>query len=170
MGRRRFARLQFASQLEVAALDRYRAYRAGTVQITRGQQPNRPSEPVQITPFGFDLAGTTKAAVDVTTRSRLALSAEIGTRAVALTADGEPIAGFIPAKVVAFFGTGTSVQATSEITLRTYQRAGGESYTHPFGGATATEKEYEAFRTIAAAISATPNTSVSSQPERRYAI
>jgi hypothetical protein len=170
MGRQRFARLRYASQLTAAQLDRYRAVRSGTVAIVRGDQPSRPTTNIQITPFGFQLASTAKAKLKVTTRSRAAIGTEVGTRAVAVTADGTRVPGFVPAKVIAFIGTGVSTQRTSDITLRTYEARGGESYTHPFGGATATERENEAFDAISAAILAQANTSVSYQPERKYQV
>ena len=74
--------------------------------------------------------------------------------------------GFVPAKAVLFVGTGSTSAATSGITLLSYKKRAGTSYTYPLGkGLTATEETYpQVTGKIFAAVS-TGNRTVSFKPE-----
>jgi len=68
---------------------------------------------------------------------------------------------------VVFIPSGAGVVATSQITGLRYLKRNGTSYTHPFGGSSATDKEIDAFNAIAAAVN-NPGARFSSKPERQY--
>lgn len=130
-------------------------------------QPRSPSVSIAVAPFGVDLpAGTTGFIVRSNTRNRTRLGGAVGARAVAPPpATATRNAGFVPAKIRAFYPTG-SIAKTSEITGIRYLKYNGESYMHPFGE-TGTEREYEAFNEISTAIVAGVGTArVSYSPEK----
>jgi hypothetical protein len=165
---RRFSNIRQAPRLNTA----FTAYRAWEdAQATRtpnigGGVARGRSVPVQLSPFGLDLAADESILIKVTQRSRTFMSGGIGTHVQAPTATARRRAGFKPAKVVLFAGTGTSRVERSEITGLPYLKKAGESYTHGFGAATATEREYEAFNAVATALTdQNGNYTASYQPE-----
>jgi hypothetical protein len=166
---RRFSNIRQAPRLNTA----FTAYRnwedaqaTRTPNIGGGVARGR-SVPVQISPFGLDLAADERILIKVTQRARTFMSGGIGTHVQAPTAAARRRAGFTPAKVVLFAGTGTSRVERSGITGLPYLKKGGESYSHGFGAATATEREYEAFNAVATALTDEgTNRTASYQPEK----
>jgi len=165
---RRFSNIRQAPRLNVA----FTAYRnwedaqaTRTPNIGGGVARGR-SVSVQLSPFGLDLAADDRILIKVTQRARDFLTGGVGTHVQAATAAARRRAGFKAAKIVLFAGTGTSRTAISEITGLPYLKKGGESYSHGFGAATATEREYEAFNTISTALTAqNGNFTATYQPE-----
>lgn len=120
--------------------------------IGRGT-PRSPLVYVAVVPFGMDLpTGTTGYRSRSNQRNRTRLSGAVGTRAVSPPpASATFNGGFTPAKIRLFVKTGVAVAKTSAVTGIRYLRQPGENYLHPFGQ-TGTEKEFDAFETIAAAL------------------
>ncbi|MBE9182877.1 hypothetical protein IQ268_30540 [Oculatella sp. LEGE 06141] len=163
---KRFSRIRDGARLNVA-FQRYREWedeRATRQPDVGGGTSRGPSVLVAITPFGRDLGTGVNAAVRVTQRARTIMGSAVGAHAPA--DPGQRISGFIPAKIILFAGTGTAVVATSDITGIRYLKRNGQSYTHAFGAATATEREMEAFAAIQSAlVGEGGNRTVSYQPE-----
>lgn len=167
MPRRRFSRIKSAKRLGPA----YTAYKAW--QDLEKPYKARPagSRPgglikVAVQPFGEE--STAEISVPCSRRANQAVGEVIGARAPAATSTAVRRPGFSPAKAVVFVGTGTTTETTSEITNLSYQKKSGASYTHPFGGSSDTEKEFEAQNAIITAVLTTQNRSVSFVPERLY--
>lgn len=166
---KRFSRIKQAPRLQQA----YTSYNVWRDTVKPYQPRGAGSSPggfanVEIVPFGLD--GTDKIKVKVSRRARTAIGSEIAGRAVDATAAAKRMPGLNPAKIVVFRGTGTAQTATSEITNLQYQKRAGASYTHAFGGSTATEKEFEAQEILIAAFVATAGTGVTFVPERLYQV
>jgi hypothetical protein len=162
---RRFGNIKQAPKLQQA----YTAYKSWQDTVKPYKERSSGSKPgglvyVQIRPFGAD--GTDLVKVKVSRRAHTAVGGDVGTRAAAATSTAVLKPGLEPAKIVVFRGTGTTTQARSEITNLEYQRRNGSSYTHAFGGSTATEKEFEAQDALITIFATTQGTSVSFQPER----
>lgn len=119
-----------------------------------GNGPERsPTVFLGLEPFGRDLPGTAKYRVRSNQRNRGQFSTAVGARVTTTLTDATPNPGFVPALIKMKVVTGSSV-VTSEITGRRYKKSLGESYQHPFGQA-GTEREFEAYEAIVAAISGT---------------
>ncbi|NJO78819.1 MAG: hypothetical protein HC827_10015 [Cyanobacteria bacterium RM1_2_2] len=131
---------------------------------TRGPRP--PQTELALTPFGLELDAGEKALSRAASTGWTALSASVGTRASTTLTGAVKLNGYKPARLVAFFRTGGGTAATSEITGMKYLKYAGARHSVPFGASTATEREYDAFQTISAAIRAGgPNRTVSYSPE-----
>lgn len=171
---RRFSRLE-AVRLLTPAAQRYQAWEdaRSTRQPQVGTGTARgTSSRITLTPFGFDPGTGTKVITKVSERANNLLSGALGSHITAtIAAADQSRPGFIPARIVVFQGTGSTVVRTSEITGLPYLRRNGTSYTHAFGAATATEKEIEALNDITTAILAqNQNRTVSYKPESQRKI
>jgi hypothetical protein len=164
---RRFSRLRNAPRLNVAATA-FRAWeeaRETAIPNVGGGTSRGQSIRIQVTPFGTEDEDGVDAIVKVTDRSRLALQAAVGARAAAPTT-GMRVAGYKPAKIITFFGTGNRARETSRITNQPYLKSSGQSYTHPFGALNGTDREYSAYNAIATAVlGAGSNRTVTYTPE-----
>lgn len=169
MARKRFSRIRAVKRL-TPALAAYEAW-----EDQRGTRPRvaRPasSKPGgysarQIIPFGRDSVELVR--VRVSNRAVAAIGSIIATRGEEATANAITLGNFQPAKAIIFIGTGTSTEVRSEITNLTYEKRTGNSFTAAFGGATATEKEFQAQQAISTAVFSSPNRSVSFTPERMF--
>lgn len=170
---RRFSRLEQVRLLTSAA-QRYEQWddQRATRQPRVGQGTARGrSIRVVVTPFGFD-PGAGGVVVRATQRSNAAIGGSLGTRiSTTVGTDDRPFPGFKPAKVIVFQAAGNSIVRTSDITGLQYLRRQGESYTHPFGASSNTDKEIEALEAITTAlIAANGNRTVSYQPESQRKI
>lgn len=135
--------------------------------------PKSPVVWVAVKPFGEDLpSGVAGYIVRSNQRNRNQLSASIGTHAVAppgATAVRE--GGFQPSLLKVSLITGSGIPTTSKITGIKYLKYNAQNFQHPFGQAATTDREYETFGTIAAAIAtATPTARVSYKPEKFRAV
>lgn len=136
---------------------------------TRG--PRAPQTELAIQPFGLELPSGEKALVRAAQTGYTALSSALGTHASTTLTGAGKLNGYKPARLVAFFRTGTGVATPSEITGTKYLKYTGARHSVPFGAATNTEKEYDVFLDIASAIRAGgQNRSVSYQPESFRAV
>lgn len=162
---RRFSRIKAAPRLQQAYTN-YKTWQDTVKTYTPRAAGSNPGGfvSVQVRPFGSEMTDLVK--VKVSRRANQAIGSDIGARAAVAAPTAIRLPGFQPAKVVVFRGTGTDTQTTSEITKLQYQKRNGASYTHAFGGSTATEKEFEAQDVLLAAFVATAGTSVSFSPER----
>lgn len=167
MPRKRFSRIKAAKRL-APAFEAYKQWQDRVDPYTARPAGSRPGGyvQVQVRPFGRD--ATDLFRVPCSRRSSSTVGELIGARGAAATSTAIRVPGFQPAKAIVFVGTGTATTARSDITNLEYQRRNGASYTHPFGGSTATEKEFEAQAAILTVAAATPNRSVSFTPERMY--
>ena len=125
-----------------------------------------------VKPFGFNLTTDQWYEAPVVARSRgiAELTSAIGNR----WRDGNVLTGtpefvtrrtYKPAYVSFFKGTGTSVDARSRYTQRAYTRRVGDTYGHPFGQLSDTEREGEAVAAITIALNSA-NNNVSFRPEK----
>jgi hypothetical protein len=165
---RRFQNIKNGERFK-QALDRYKTWQSEAyTRLNNGVGTGQAKSPliaIELEPFGRDLGGD-KALAKVTTDARSNVGTAVGTRVIAATATAVKIAGFKPARIVAFIGTGSSVATTSEITGMRYLKYSGKSYTHPFGR-TGTDLEYDSFNAIAAAfLNGQQNRRVSYQAEQ----
>lgn len=166
---KRFSRIKQAPRLQQA----YTAYNAWRDTVKPYQPRGAGSSPggfANVEVLAFGLEGTDKIKVKVSRRARTAIGSEIAARAADATPTAKRMPGLSPAKIVVFRGTGTATTARSEITNLEYQKRAGASYTHAFGGNTATEKEFEAQEILINAFIATAGTSVTFVPERLYQV
>lgn len=135
-------------------------------------QARSPVVLVALKPFGIDVpTGVTGFIEKSNQRNRTRLGTAVGTHATAPPgANAQREGGYIPARVKAFFKTG-STAATSKQTGIRYLRQNGESYSHPFGQQADNEREYEAYNEILTALVAGGgNVQVSYSPERFRAV
>lgn len=135
--------------------------------------PKSPTVWVSVKPFGEELpSGAGGYIVRSNQRNRNQLSATIGTRAVApppATAVKE--GGFQPALLKVSIITGNGIATTSKITGIKYLKYNAQNFQHPFGQSGTTDREYETFGELAAAISsATPSARTSYKPEKFRAV
>lgn len=167
MPRRRFSRVKAAKRL-APAYEAYKAWQDLDKPYKARSSGSKPGglTPIQVRPFGRD--GTTEIRIMMSRRAFNTVNDIIGARGPVATATAVRTPSFSPAKAIVFVGTGSEVQTTSEITRLSYQKRQGASYTHPFGGSTATEKEFEAQNSILTAALTAPNRTVSFVPERMY--
>lgn len=167
MARRRFSRIKQAQRL-APAYAAYKAWQDLDKPYKARAAGSRPGgfQQVQIRAFGFD--STDVIRVGVSRRAFNTVNDLMGARAPVVTPTAIVMGGFTPAKAIIFISTGSEVQARSEITNLEYQKRQGSSYTHAFGGASATEKEFDAQAAILTAAAATTNRTVSFSPERLY--
>jgi hypothetical protein len=168
--RKRFSALKRVKRMSGPAA----AYEAWDDQV--GSRPRQPrpsgSRPggymrLQVQPFGA--GGTSLIRVRVSNRAVLQVGTLFDDRAPEATADARVNSSFLPSKGIVFVGTGTAVDTTSNITGLSYAKRQGASFTHAFGGLTATEGEFEAQQAILTAALSVPNRSVSFSPERMFA-
>lgn len=165
---RRFSRLEKVRLLSNAATQ-YEAWddaRSTRQPNVGGGTARGRSKRITINPFGFD-PGTGGVIVRVTDRANQILASGLGTHiSSSVGADDRAYPGFSPAKVIVFQGTGNSTTETSKITSLRYLKRSGESYTHPFGASSSTEREIEALNAITTAlVNANANRTVSYKPE-----
>lgn len=141
--------------------------RNATSQV--GTRTSSPGVFILIKPFGQSLSGANDAyRVRTNQRNRQQLRDEVGTHAADMATDSTYLinGNFTPAKIKLFVKTSSRAD-TSKITGIRYLRAVGQNYSHPFGSATATEKEFEVFNVIASALrNASPNNKVTYSPEK----
>lgn len=150
---RRFSDIERGPLLNLAYQAR-QAY-ANRDQSKRGLNIGKgtPRSPVvfaAVAPFGIDLpSGVTGYRVRTNQRNRTQLGSAVGARAVSPPPNTATFnGGFTPAKIKLFVKSGTPVPETSKITGLRYARQSGTSYMHPYGQ-TATEREFEAFESMA---------------------
>lgn len=169
MARKRFDRLRSVKRL-TPALAAYEAW-----EDARGTRPRKPraasSKPGgylrrQVLPFGRE--GVDLIRVRASERAINAIGSIIANRGEEAAATAITLGNFNPAKAIIFIGTGTATSEISEITRLSYEKKTGNSFTAPFGGQSATEKEFEAQQAILTSVFSTPNRSVSFTPERMY--
>lgn len=168
MARRRFSTLSAAPRLQTP-YNNYKQWQDRTepTHYTRSSASNPGGYlGVAITPFGG--LGEGKVLVKCSRRAFTNVANLLGARVSDETATATRMPGFEPAKAVIFRGTGGTTSETSQITRQSYKKRTGNSYTLPFGGATATEKEMDAQAIIATAVLATANSSVTFLPERLF--
>lgn len=167
MPRRRFSRIKDARRL-APAFEAYKAWQDRDATYTPRPAGSRPGgfQAIQVRPFGLDVTDPVRC--KVSQRAFAAVNSIIGARGVEATPTADIIGGFSPAKAIIFIATGSEVETTSEITRLRYQKRQGASYTHAFGGSTATEKEFTAQAEILTAAATSTNRTVSFQPERLY--
>ena len=134
-----------------------------------GQRQASPTLFVLIKPFGQTLTGANDAYRGRTNqRNRAQLRDEIDTHAADIGQDATFLVSgnFNPAVIKLFVKT-SSTTTTSRVTGLRYLKANGQNYSHPFGAAAATDKEYQVFNTIASALrNASVANKVSYTPEK----
>lgn len=125
-----------------------------------------PQVDLAIVPFNADVATGDFWLARVSEPARALMGSAVATRAQATstTVAANRIPGYKPAKIVMFAGSGTSTVATSAITGQRYLRYAGQTYSHPFGRATGTDREQEEYNAIRAALEG-PNRRFSLQSE-----
>ncbi len=121
----------------------YQAYRAGTSTVYKTTpQARGSSQPFTLLPFvtadftsryASKMSGRAYTDMGKLGATGATLNIEVGTEATATTTTGARIAGFNPAKAIITTLLETPVAKESKITLLTYKRRSGESYTFPFG-------------------------------------
>jgi len=125
---------------------------------------------VLIKPFSQTLSGSNDAYLCRTNqRNHSQLSGAIGTHAPASANDSTYLQSgdFNPAKIKLFVKTGSNPNAVSAVTGIHYTRALGQSYSHPFGQAAATDKEFVVYEAISTALrTANANSRISYTPEK----
>lgn len=158
---RRFSRIRQAAYLS-QAVDNYVQWiqnAASRVPNVGGGTPRPNQVELGIQPFNvdFDAASDVRFLARVSQPSRTFMESAVGTAAVvpggAITA--QKVAGWKPAKITLFVGTGTSTAATSAITGLRYLKYNGTNYAHPFGKISATDREQTRFNAIKTALAGT---------------
>lgn len=163
---RRFGRIKQAPRLQ-SAYDNFKLWQDRVEAYTPRPNGSLPGGFIRLSIIPFGLPATQKIVVGASRRANSQLADDLVNRVDADLTGATALGGFQPAKIVLFLGTGTSAPKTSEITRIEYQKRAGASFTHPFGAATATEREYEAFNAIAEALMGlSPNNRVTYTPER----
>lgn len=156
-----------ANQRRIQYITRDISERNATSRI--GERASSPGLFVLVKPFTHTLAGANDSyRVRTNQRNRQQLGSKVGNRATETGADTTFLinGNFTPAKIKLFVKT-SSRPATSRITGMRYLKAVGENYSHPFGPATATEKQLEAFNIIASDLrNDSPNNKVTYSPEK----
>lgn len=156
------------------AYQKRQAYRSRDIEERNnasrvGTRTSSPGLFVLVKPFSHTLTGESDSyRVRTNQRNRQQLKDEIGTRALDMGTDTtyQINGNFTPAKIKLFVKASSS-PATSKVTGIRYLRANGQSYSHPFGPGTATEKVQEGYNIIASALrNASPNNKVSFSPEK----
>jgi hypothetical protein len=166
---RRFSDIRRAPLL-AQALSNYQAYEARDL-AERGQNigtkgPASPALYVAITPFTLSLAAGDSYKCRTTTRNHNQLSSYLSTYSSTTLTNATKNGEFKPATVRLFVKTGSTV-STSKITGIRYLKSNGNSYSHPFGASSGTDKEYEVFEGIATALqAASANNHVTYTPEK----
>lgn len=153
---RRFSRIKQASYLN-QAVDNYINYLQTAATRPRnvgGGQPRPPQIALAIEPFTVATAADENYLAYASQPARSQMSSSIGTSAIEVggAVNAKKVAGWSPARITMFVGTGTSAVATSAITGLRYLKYNGSSYSHPFGKAAATDSEYDKFLAIRAVL------------------
>lgn len=120
---------------------------------TRGAR--RSVVPAAVKPFGIELAAGEYLRVTISASSNTALATAISTRTFISGANltgATKLSKFSPARVNAFFGSGTASYAQSKVTKLWYLKYEGDSHSAPFGALTDTEEEQIGSRAVRAAV------------------
>ena len=169
MPRKRFSRLKAVKRLEPARIA-YEAWEdaAGTRARVPRSASSKPGGYLrrQVIPFGRE--GADLVRVKASSRAIAAIGSIIAGRGEEAAPLAITLGNFNPAKAIIFIGTGTSAEKRSDITNLTYEKRTGNSFTAPFGGTSAAEKEFEAQQAIITSVFTVPNRSVSFTPERMF--
>lgn len=132
-------------------------------KLPDGAVPTRPRDvPYALSPFGLDFATDNDVRIMVSGRVNPVLGASLGGVALYnLTASPDDgvlkRVGFVPSKAIITvrLSTPTTVAASeNRITGRAYKTRSGDSYTVPFGAASATDREFEVQNEIVTALTA----------------
>lgn len=153
---RRYSRILQASYLN-QAVDNYVQYIQQASTRTRnigGGTAKPPQVDLAIEPFNIDVASGEKWLARVGQPSRAQLGTGVGTavQEVGGSVDAIKVAGFQPARISVFIGSGSSTVATSKITGLRYLKYNGTNYSHPFGRVASTDREQEIFNNVKAAL------------------
>lgn len=156
---RRYSRILQAAYLN-QAVDNYVQYiqQSATRQRNIGGGTARPPQiDLAIQPFNVDVDSDDNWLARVGQPSRAQMSTGVGTAAQevggAITA--AKMAGFKPARLTMFVGSGSSTVATSAVTGLRYLKYNGTNYSHPFGKKTGTDREQDVFLDIKSALAGT---------------
>lgn len=169
----RFSRLREANRLS-NAYTQYRAWedaRRNRVPNVGGGTPRPPTIEIALTPFGFEMPTASAVRATCTESARDRMATAIGTHGPLPTGgiSLQRIPGFKAARISLFVGSGGSQREVSQITGLPYLKYAGNSFSHPFGAATATDLEYDVFTSIRAALIGA-NKRVSYKAEQRQII
>ena len=156
---RRYSRILQATAL-AQAVDNYVNHITTAATRPRNVGSGTPRDAQQalaIEPFTIDVTASDKYLAFAGETARTRFTAAVGAAAVevggAVTA--RRVAGWKPARITMFVGTGSSAPATSAITGLRYLKYNGNSFSHPFGKKAATDTEYDTFLEIRAALAGT---------------
>jgi hypothetical protein len=157
---RRFSQIRRGAEYN-EALDNYVAYiRNAETRPTKRMRggirgTRRQTIAASVRPFGVELASGVFASTRVGQESATELAATVSGRLFTSgtqLSGARPLAGFRPAKISAFRGTGAAAYVQSKVTKLYYLKYAGDSFSVPFGATADAEEEAAGGAVVKAAV------------------